>query len=611
MPIRFKAFAMLLLVLPVLLGVVTLLGGAAILLVHAHDRQQDIAGRALVWIVGLMLAVRTLHPMFTLGDHVLDWTVGPRRVRVTRGMAPALWQHVDAWAKRVGAPRVDRLEVTAGMTAGASSRRAWLFGPRRYRLRIGLPVFRLLRAEELDCVLAHELAHLRHADACDGTVVTVTQTLLLFIGGPCRSKPGRIRMAFQRLGHGLRLETLAASREAERAADAAATTFCGAEACARTIVRLMLASKRITCRLTDAFEAPPGAISGPSDWATLEAQAGKADPQDAGWLRALLARPTSPLDSHPCLHERLAAMGVDAQALAVPDEVQPADAAAERWLRDLLPTLERRLTPSRELPEAETPEPLTSRSPEATRSLLEMFMQSDRFACEADSLIIYDLAAELGDEVLMRRVLDDALRHSSPSEFLLTWIVRKSLRLSTPPDLERAAAALDRMQSADPLRFGMQLEHLAERLAIAGRMEAARAAFRLADRGSARRTSCWVPPESTLRSSDLSVAALACDVRDRIHQVLAAQGGGVQAWIVRTHGHLDLLRPRIVLAIAAPRRWWRATKRLRAMQAQLDAMGDIRVEVIRLDRCTPEIQNRIRVFEGAALTDFDGHHVSP
>ena len=607
MSIRFKAFAMLLLVLPVLLGAIALLGGAAILLVHAHDRQQDVAGRALVWIIGLMLAVTTLRLAARLGDRTLGWLVGPRRVRVTRAMAPALWQHVDAWATRVGAPQVDRLDVTAGITAGASSRRAWLFGPRRYRLRIGLPVFRLLRAEELDSVLAHELAHLRHADACDGTVVSVTQALLLLIGDPCRSTPGWIRNTFQRLGDRLRLETLAASREAERAADAAATAFCGAETCARTLVRLMLASKRITCRSMDVFEAPLGTISGPSDWATLEAQAGTADPRDAGWVRALLARPTSPLDSHPCLHERLTAIGVDVEALTVPDEVPPADAAAERWLRDLLPTLERRLTVAHEMAEAATPEPPTSRSPEETRSLLGMLMLSPH---TATPLLTYDLAAELGDEVLMRRILDDALLKPSSRDVPLSWIVQKSLSLSTPPDLERAARTLDRMETVDPLMFGMQLEELAERLAIAGRMEAARAAFRLADRVSARRTSRWVPSESTLRSSDLSVAALTCDDRDRIGEALDAHGAGAQAWIVRSHASLDLLRPRLVLAIDAAHRWWHATERLRAMQARLDAMGEIRVEVIRLDRCTPEIQNRIRAMQGAAMTDPDGRRFS-
>ncbi|MGM9487432.1 M48 family metalloprotease [Ideonella sp. YS5] len=88
----------------------------------------------------------------------------PAGTLVGRDQAPAFWDRLDALADRMRAPRVARVVLTHEPGAAAIAHQdAWLPWRHHHTLALGVPLLASLPADEMEAVIAHELAHLsRH-----------------------------------------------------------------------------------------------------------------------------------------------------------------------------------------------------------------------------------------------------------------------------------------------------------------------------------------------------------------------------------------------------------------------------------------------------------------
>jgi Zn-dependent protease with chaperone function len=146
--------------LVLLVAVVGLLGYGVYLIAHHFPSWEIVPGAFLV-LVALALWPR----LGRLDRH-------GRRLR--REQAPALFRLVDEVAAVVGAPAPQVVEVDSSFNASASA-----VGLRRRRvLRLGLPMWAVLPADQRVALLGHELGHFVNGDARRGPVARVPLTTL-------------------------------------------------------------------------------------------------------------------------------------------------------------------------------------------------------------------------------------------------------------------------------------------------------------------------------------------------------------------------------------------------------------------------------------------------
>jgi hypothetical protein len=139
------------------------------------------------------------------------------------------------------------------------------------------------------------------------------------------------------------------------------------------------------------------------------------------------------------------------------------------------------------------------------------------------------------------------------------------------------------------------MAQLADRLAFDGRIEEARAVWRWIVRFRERNVDPRECPESSLLDSDLSSAREDDRGNRRIVEALGAQTG-IDRWsLARLHGELEGMRPRLLIAITASRRWWSRARNLRRLRAALGSVRDLRFEVVDFERCSRPVQDRLRI----------------
>jgi len=107
--------------------------------------------------------------------------------RVRRDQAPTLFRLIDEVARAVGAPAPQVVEVDSEFNAAASA-----VGLRRRRvLRLGLPLWAVLPAQQRVALIGHELGHFVNGDARRGPVTQIPLTTLGRLADLLRPSPGR------------------------------------------------------------------------------------------------------------------------------------------------------------------------------------------------------------------------------------------------------------------------------------------------------------------------------------------------------------------------------------------------------------------------------------
>jgi heat shock protein HtpX len=172
-----------------------------------------------------------------------------RATRVSREDDPELWDTVERLAQRAGLP-MPRVYVSP-----ASAPNAFATGrnPRHSAVCVTQGLRQILNREELEGVIAHELAHVKHRDVLISTIAAIMAGALTWLayialwgGGNRRSNPlvGLLLLIFAPLAAGLIRMAISRSREFE--ADRMGAELVGnGRGLARSLQKLDAASRRI------------------------------------------------------------------------------------------------------------------------------------------------------------------------------------------------------------------------------------------------------------------------------------------------------------------------------------------------------------------------------
>jgi Zn-dependent protease with chaperone function len=289
-------------------------------------------GPALVWGFwrwsepghAVMIALVFALLYLVIGHALVKWWVGldqPMTLReVPRDRAPRLWARLAEIRRALRAPRVHSIRLIADHNAALVREWRWFPLPhRRFHLVLGVPLLHALRPEQLDAVIAHELAHtFGWHPSLRRRLSNSWRIWERFDVGPMappivrtRGLADFVRWYVPRLS----AHTTVASRIAEFEADATSVRVTDALTTARSLAAIHVSEWQLSefwKRIWEGLErdaAPPA-----TSWSALpEAFRGAHDRRARGerLARALAAQGLVE-DSHPSLRERIAAVGVRA-----------------------------------------------------------------------------------------------------------------------------------------------------------------------------------------------------------------------------------------------------------------------------------------------------------
>jgi Zn-dependent protease with chaperone function len=258
----------------------------------------------------------------------------PAGIPLKRVASPALFECVDELRRRLKAPRVHEILLCDDFNAAVVQYpRLGVLGLRKNFLILGLPFLQSATAEEFRSVLGHELGHLSGQH------------------GRLRSWVYRVRASWSRLAERLEEEahwsrfvfrsffhwyapcfaawSYVLARQNELEADRASAEVTSPEVAGASLTGSAVRVRFLHERFWPAVYAHAEELPSPdpvNPFATLPAALGEIDPDDARrWLEEGLAEETTVDDTHPCLRERLAALGVEPR---MPDAPDPSAAVA-------------------------------------------------------------------------------------------------------------------------------------------------------------------------------------------------------------------------------------------------------------------------------------------
>jgi Zn-dependent protease with chaperone function len=272
----------------------------------------------------------------------------PPSPALTRAAQPELHAFLDDVAARAGDRPVDEVylahDVNAGVleVPGGGLRRG-----RRRVLELGLPLLQVLDRDALAAVVAHEHGHYVGGDTRYSLWMSRTRAAL---GRTIARLSDTDRIIQSLMAHPFKWYaklftriTAAVSRRQELLADALAARTAGADAHARALVTLERAGLAFDAYVSQDLEPALGQGVHPpiaEGFGRMLAQAPVRDSVDAAIRLRLAEEERHPLDTHPTLADRLAAIGVqDPAAVSAASSGVP---RAIELLRDL-PALERGL----------------------------------------------------------------------------------------------------------------------------------------------------------------------------------------------------------------------------------------------------------------------------
>lgn len=236
----------------------------------------------------------------------------PLGEKLTNHDAPELFRRVDEIGKLMGAPPISSIALTEDLNAFASAvPKLFLLGKPDLHVSIGVPLLAFLPPEEVDEVIAHELAHHTNRDTDVSLkvyrVLGVWRILAENGGSWIDWSPIFARWYYPRLA-GM---SSVLSRDTEFAADRMAARVVGNDVAIRAHFRLAFAatqrSEQMLKRMRKSIEKSEEPIS---NWVEqLLEVASESVEIKPGAIEAEGRRVSLTGDSHPTLRERIEAIG--------------------------------------------------------------------------------------------------------------------------------------------------------------------------------------------------------------------------------------------------------------------------------------------------------------
>ncbi|MEC8024483.1 MAG: M48 family metalloprotease, partial [Myxococcota bacterium] len=251
-----------------------------------------------------------------IGVTVLGWlsirwwgrgTRPPTGAELTRTDHPELFARVRHLEHAVGSVRIHRVHVDDGSTASIIQLpRARVFGVNENHLVLGLPLLSALTTQELEAVLAHELAHVRRDWSLAAWIWRAVRVFRRVTSeAPVKTsqneliQPARWAEAFDVFSGGL-------TRDFELLADARAAAIVGSRALADALCRQVLVDARMA-----EWRMPRDSVDPPSDRteSLIRLSSCANTLKDRRRLGVALVEMDYRLHPHPSLGERLRALG--------------------------------------------------------------------------------------------------------------------------------------------------------------------------------------------------------------------------------------------------------------------------------------------------------------
>lgn len=310
-------------ILAVLLAILGLLGLAAS------------TGKHLVLIGKIGLPLLILAAVIVRALWVrLDEPIGRR---LTPRDAPELFAVLAEMRRRLRGPRIHGVLLTDDYNASVvQTPRLGLFGWQKNHLILGLPLMQALSPEQFRAVLAHEYGHLAGAHSrFSSWIYRIRKSWHQLM--EALDKEGRASFLFKKFfdwySPYFAAYSFVLARANEYQADDAAKALVGARHAADALINLSLKGTLLYDRFWPDVHAKADHTPAPAFSPFVQMAGALREPVDVEeqrqWLKSALERKTGSDDTHPCLTDRLRALG---QPPRIPE---PAPlSAAQRYFSD-------------------------------------------------------------------------------------------------------------------------------------------------------------------------------------------------------------------------------------------------------------------------------------
>lgn len=289
------------------------------------------------WVSGKMLWIR-LAP--------------PKGRRVTRAEAPTLFAALDDLRRRQRSAAFDEVLVVPDYNAAFAHRpRLGVFGWSRTYLLAGLPMMETLSKDEFIAVLAHECAHLSRQHHHSGQWVyrlrrsweqVFTSLTRPRTAGEISMRPV-VRKFVGWYWPQFNAHAFVLSRAQEYQADATAGELAGVPNMAHALIRIAWLGRLMETKIwADVWSATGSRTEPPENvFKGIADSLNAATPETEGrLLEQAFSATTTNADTHPCLSDRLRALGMDAQFRGKESaSPSPGTSAAEALLGTALPKI--------------------------------------------------------------------------------------------------------------------------------------------------------------------------------------------------------------------------------------------------------------------------------
>jgi Zn-dependent protease with chaperone function len=244
----------------------------------------------------------------------------PEGYYLQREEAPRLFEMIDTLRHRMNTPQIDAIVLDSEFNASVAQISAYgMFGKKRNVLVIGIPLLTALSQQQFTAVLAHELAHISNSDTALGARIY------------------RLRMSWGRLLHSLEENeqfgtfifkkffqwfyprfdayTFAMARQEEYEADRSAAAVTSPQAMGGALAVTSVAAPYFYRDFySELFEECAKTNSVPQPYSNFSEKYQTLNDQKAiQYFDEQLAEESYMTDTHPCLRDRLSALGVEAE----------------------------------------------------------------------------------------------------------------------------------------------------------------------------------------------------------------------------------------------------------------------------------------------------------